>query len=118
MVMASNTEMIEVLGGRIGSSAPNAPGAPPQVLNVTVVGEVFGQVATAEAPLTLRRLGDIDGDGVITASDNLEMNKTLNGLATLTGIGLRELDLTGDGAAVDAEDKLVINQVLNGNPVP
>ena len=86
-------------------------------LNVTVVGLTTGQEVTVDVPISLRPLGDIDGDGAATASDKLEMNKNLNGLATLPGIGLRELDLTGDGV-VNAEDKLVINQILNGIAVP
>ena len=105
---------IDILGGRRGESiAPLY-----QALTVTVAGQQRGQVATVNVPLVLRTLGDIDGDGAVTAADKLQMNKALNGLATLPGIGLRELDLTGDGVTVNAEDKLVINQVLNGLAVP
>ena len=106
-------QTVNVLGGRRDiSTAGN------YTLNVTVAGTPGGLTATANVSLILRKLGDIDGDGAVTASDKLEMNKSLNGLATLPGIGLRELDLTGDGTTVNAEDKLAINQVLNGLVVP
>ena len=88
------------------------------MLNVTVTGTPGGQTATVDVPLSLRLLGDITGDGIVNASDKLEINKKLNGLATLPGIELRHLDLSGDGALVNAEDKLAINQVLNGLIVP
>ena len=104
---------VEVFGGRRDLVAAGT-----YTLNVTVVGLFSGREATVNVPLSLRLLGDIDGDGAITASDKLEMNKTLNGLAVLPGVTLRDLDLTGDGVTVDAEDKLVMNQVLNGLAVP
>ena len=120
-IVAGTPQTGSVLGGMRGATTPSAfvSGAyVPYLLNVTVTGSPAGQTATVDVPLVLRMLGDIDGDGAVTATDKLEMNKTLNGLATLPGIGLRELDLTGDGATVNAEDKLVINQVLNGLAVP
>jgi len=88
------------------------------MLNVTVTGTPGGQTATVDVPLRLRLLGDIVEDGLVNASDKLEMNKKLNGLANLPGLTLRDLDLSGDGALVNAEDKLAINQVLNGLVVP
>ena len=112
-IVPGTPQTVNALGGRRDLSL-----AGNYTLNVTVTGTPGGQTATADVPLTLRLLADIDGDGSVTASDKLEMNKSLNGLATLPGIGLRELDLTGDGATVNAEDKLVINQVLNGLIVP
>jgi hypothetical protein len=108
-------------GGQRDASTPSSfsGGAyQPYILNVTVSGMTRGQTAHADVPLVLRRLGDIDGDGLVNSADKLEINKKLNGLANLPGITLRDLDLTGDGALVNAEDKLAINQVLNGLAVP
>ena len=116
LVGAELVGQVDILGGRRGQSIASAPLY--HVLTITVTGQERGQVATVNVPLALRNLADINGDGAVTASDKLEMNKNLNGLATLPGIGLRELDLTGDGTTVNAEDKLVINQVLNGLIVP
>jgi alpha-tubulin suppressor-like RCC1 family protein len=106
---------LDLFGGRTDNSTA---GTVPHTLTATVSGSPGGQVATADVPLVLRRLGDIDGDGLVNSADKLEINKCLNGLATLPGITLRDLDLTGDGALVNAEDKLAINQVLNGLTVP
>ena len=106
------TQSIDLFGGRIGDPAATAGQV---TMAVTVTGRIHGQSATAEVPLRLRMLGDIDGSDTVDAADKLEMNKSLNGLATLPGIGPRDLDLTGDGA-VNAEDKLRINRFLNGLP--
>ena len=113
VIMPGTPEVIQILGGRRDTTTPGS-----YTLRVTVTGSPYFEEAERNVPLVLRHLADIDGDGAVTATDNLEMNKALNGLATLPGIGLRELDLTGDGATVNAEDKLVINQILNGLVVP
>ena len=63
---------------------------------------------------TRRKLGDIDGDGSVTAMDKLEMNKKLNGL--YTPYPNRAFDLDGD-ASINAVDKLILNQILNGIPL-
>jgi hypothetical protein len=102
-----------IRGARTGAATSGTA-----ILDVMVRGNSSEHAAPATVTLALRRLGDINGDGAVTAEDKLEMNKKLNGLANLPGIGLRELDLTGDGATVTAEDKLVINQILNGLTVP
>lgn len=119
---------IDICGGRVGESTPSPVGPPgdptlvPYTLTVVVSsfqdGIPTGRTASADLLLRLRKLADIDGDGDVTAPDKLEMNKYLNGLANLPGIGLHALDLTDDGITVNAEDKLVINQVLNGLAVP
>jgi len=104
---------VDILGGLRTTAVPGT-----YTINVTVTGTPGGQVATQNVTLKLRLLGDIVEDGIVNASDKLEMNKKLNGLANLPGITLRDLDLSGDGALVNAEDKLAINQVLNGLIVP
>lgn len=119
--MAGATEEMQIIGGRIGSSTASAAAGgvyQPHMLTVTVAGLVNGQTAPVDVPLVLRRFGDVTGDGQVNAEDKLEINKNLNGLAAMPGVGLRELDLTGDGAVVNAEDKLAVNQVLNGLGVP
>lgn len=101
-----------VRGGPQGSG----PGA--NELTISVAGVEKGGVGAVAIAITIRPLGDINGDGVVTAEDKLEMNKFLNGLATLPGIGLRELDLTGDGETVNVDDKIILNRILNGLAVP
>ena len=120
-IVPGTPQAVSVLGGRRNTTVPSpfVGGAyQPYTLNVTVTVTPSSRSAMVNVPLVLRMLCDIDGDGAVTAADKLEMNKSLNGLATLPGIGLRELDLTGDGTTVNAEDKLILNQVLNGLLVP
>lgn len=102
-----------LVGGLRGNCTPDQIS-----VDVLVRGTTSLQAAPAVVTLTLRKLGDVDGDGLVNASDKLEINKKLNGLSTLPGIELRNLDLSGDGVLVNAEDKLAINQVLNGLAVP
>jgi hypothetical protein len=104
---------VDVLGGPRTTSTPGA-----YTLTITLTGQTRGQSGTTDLTLELRLLGDIVPDGIVNASDKLEMNKRLNGLANLPGVTLRDLDLSGDGTLVNAEDKLAINQVLNGLVVP
>jgi len=111
--ISSGSATVDILGGLRTTAVPGT-----YTLNVSVTGGSLGQAATQDVTLKLRLLGDIVEDGIVNASDKLEMNKKLNGLANLPGITLRDLDLSGDGALVNAEDKLAINQVLNGLIVP
>jgi hypothetical protein len=110
---SANPLVWTIRGGQRGAATPGSV-----TLDVLVRGVTSGLASPAVCELTLRALGDVDGDGLVNSADKLEMNKRLNGLANLPGITLRALDLSGDGALVNAEDKLAINQVLNGLVVP
>jgi hypothetical protein len=114
IAMSGTSQTVEILGGRLGASVPSTAADPAYTLTVRVTSSPSGQQDTADVELTLRPLGDIDGDLQVDAQDKLELNKQLNGLATLPGITFRDLDLTGDGVNVDASDKLIMNQRLNG----
>ena len=57
--------------------------------------------------------GDINGDGNIDQSDNLEMNRKMNGIYTIYSDDL--FDLNRDGQ-VDQQDRLILNRLLNGIP--
>ena len=83
---------------------------PAKVL-VTVTGAGSGGVDSREIAFDVRTLGDATGDGRTDAMDKLEMNKSLNGMATQ--VNVTDLDLNGDGV-VTAADKLMLNQILNG----
>jgi hypothetical protein len=87
-------------------------------VNVVLIGTDVGGRGEGTHAFTVRMLGDVNYDNTVDAQDKLEINKSLNGLATLPGITVRDLDLTGDGVNVDAQDKLIINQILNGLTVP
>jgi len=110
-----HTLTAQVLGGRVGSSTPGAAGAP-YTLTVTVTGDASHASTSANIPLTLRYIGDVDGSGAPGAQDKQFFNQRLNNVPT--PYPDRCYDLTGNGGAPNAEDKQVMNQVLNGVPLP
>lgn len=106
---------VEIDGGPMVTSTPSPAGGPPYTITVILAGGVSEQPDACNVLLTLRTLGDVNGDATVDTSDKLEINRELNGIATTAT--LRELDLTGDGT-VDTNDKLQVNRVLNGILVP
>lgn len=102
--------IVNVLGGRIGSSTPSAPAS--RTLNVTVLDQTYGRSASADVGLALRVIGDITGDGHLNALDKAHMTAWLNGVP-LSGDTVRHLDLNGDGN-VNAIDKVLLTRQLNG----
>jgi dockerin type I repeat protein len=110
-----NVVTVEIDGGLLSTSVPSPAGGPPYTITVILAGGVSGQSDACNVLLTLRQLGDVNGDATVDTSDKLEINRELNGIATTAT--LRELDLTGDGT-VDTNDKLQVNRVLNGIAVP
>jgi hypothetical protein len=106
--LTANPLVVDLVGGRINASVPRRE---PYVLTVRLTGLQSGQSVTAEVPLQLRALGDVTGDGLITAEDKLALNQALNGRPTPEP--RRALDLDGDGL-VNAADKLLVNTLLNG----
>ena len=81
---------------------------------MALAGQAAGHASIA-VPVTVRTLGDVNGDTVVDTSDKVEMDRFLNGI--VTPMTLRELDLTGNGV-IDTEDKLVVNRLLNGIVIP
>ena len=67
--------------------------------------------------MTVRLLGDVNGDGQVAGTDKLAMEKALNQIPT--GLDNRFFDLNGDGAnPPTGSDKLILNKVPNGLPIP
>lgn len=87
-------------------------------LNVEVEGAEHGGEGYATAWLTVCPLGDINGDMEVNIDDKGQLNNCLNGLAVSPGVGLRDLDLTGDGTNVNIDDLAILNNLLNGLWVP
>ena len=100
-----------IRGGRIGSSVPG-----PVTLDVLARGNTSAAAAAATISLTLRALGDVNGDGAVDASDLAVLDQRLNGLYG-GALAQRAFDLTGDGY-VTAADRVVLNMVINGVTVP
>lgn len=87
-------------------------------LVATVTGVDQGGEGDAGTGMIVRPLGDINGDGAVTAADKLEINRKLNGQTNSPGVEFDGLDLTGDGLRINAEDKLILNAILNGLVAP
>ncbi len=79
-------------------------------LAITVTGTVAGE-GTGTDSITVRRLGDINGDGFVTPTDKGVLNARLNGL-TVTA-PTQALDINADGS-VAPTDKGLLNAILNG----
>ncbi|MBN2581613.1 MAG: leucine-rich repeat domain-containing protein [Planctomycetes bacterium] len=83
-------------------------------LRVTVTGNVAGET-TVDVPITVRPLGDIDGNGGAEPTDMSALINKLNGLDT-SGFPDRAFDLDSNGGAEPGDLSLLIN-VLNGLPL-
>ncbi len=79
-------------------------------LAITVTGTVAGE-GTGTSSITVRRLGDINGDGFVTPTDKGVLNARLNGLTVEASD--RALDVNADGS-VAPTDKGLLNAILNG----
>ena len=77
---------------------------------------------SADAPYTvvvkeasaISRLGDVDGDGTVTAKDALMIMQTINEERILTDDEFKRADLNGDGV-LNSTEALRILQYINGN---
>lgn len=106
---------IPVRGGRRGPEGAGGSLGPAQ-LDFTVTayrdGLPTGRTASATVTISLRPLGDVDGDGSVGGSDKQIMNNGLNGVTD--GFVTRQFDLNGDGSGPGGADKQILNTVLNG----
>ncbi len=89
--------------------------AGPLTLRVTVTGNVSGE-QTIDLPMTVRRLGDIDGSGAPEPSDVSLLIMKLNGIPP-EGYDDSAFDLDTNGAAEPTDVQILMN-VLNGLPIP
>jgi hypothetical protein len=98
-----------------GLRSDGAAGTGPLVLRVTATGDVSGQ-AFADVAMTVRKLGDIDGNGGAEPGDMSLLVNRLNGIDT-SGLPACAFDLDTNGGAEPGDMSLLVN-VLNGMPVP
>jgi hypothetical protein len=85
-------------------------------LHVVVTSDL-GTTGQTDLVLAVRRLGDINGDGVVTTADRVALNLRLNGLYS-GPLSDRAFDLNHDGLLSAAADRALLNAVLNGLPTP
>jgi hypothetical protein len=106
----------KIVGGQHAAEAAGPKGqSAAATVQVTVQGTDRGGTGTTTATLTVRHLGDTNGDGFVNAEDKLALNQRLNGVTS--ACTLRGADLDADGL-VNSLDKLIVNLVLNGLTVP
>ena len=90
-------------------------GTGPLTLQVTVLADVSGQVVL-DLPLTVRPLGDVDGNGAPEPGDVSLLIMKLNGTPP-AGYDDRAFDLDANGGS-EPGDVQILNNILNGLPVP
>jgi hypothetical protein len=110
----ANPLIWDILGGNGALVPPDPFGA--VTLDVQVTGNEFGGTGSTQANLTVQKLTDITGEGIIGLQDKVQLNKRLNGLPT-PGYVLRHFDFDVDGLC-GLKDKVIMNKFLNGLPVP
>jgi len=102
----------EIVGSRRGDGA-----AGEVTLQVLVDGvDVGGEGATTKT-LTVRLLGDVDGNGGAEPGDVQLLINELNGLPNPEGIHVKAFDIDANGGAEPGDVQVLMN-VLNGLPVP
>ena len=87
----------------------------PLTLQVVASGNV-SQVVAVEVPFTVRRLGDIDGNGAPEPGDVMTLIMKLNGNPP-AGYHDKAFDLDANGAAEPGDVQILMN-LLNGQPIP
>jgi len=84
-------------------------------LHVAVTGNL-GNAGAADLAITVRRLGDINGNGDLAGAGRNLLNLRLDQLS-VGGLPDRAFDLNHDGY-VDTADRVLLNKILNGQTVP
>jgi hypothetical protein len=109
--MAAATETLTVHGRQF---SPSPAGRGSHTISVTVRGQLYYQEDSASLTLTLRQLGDIDGNGAADLTDAAWLNDRINTVAS--PFSLRAYDLDGNGGA-DLTDRALLNDVVNSVPI-
>ena len=85
------------------------------VIEVQVTGDIAGE-AEGEVTVEVRRLGDLNGSRTVNMMDKALLMKRLNQMPT--GLPDRVFDLDGNGVPATAQDKAIMNALLNGFKLP
>ena len=105
--------LVKHIVGGLRTDGTTATGA--LALEVTVTGDVTGD-QTELLPFTVRRLGDVDGNGGAEPGDVSALILALNGIPP-AGVTPEAVDLDANGGAEPGDVSVLIN-VLNGQPIP
>ena len=111
-----------LVGGRVSGTVTGAANlgvlTGSCTVTVTVIGNQSGlsNPAAATVMITVRPLGDINNNGQVDNMDLAILNARLNAFAIAPQTDT-DCDLSGDGS-VTAADRVRLNLILNGVPVP
>jgi hypothetical protein len=102
-----------------GLRSDGAAGSASQIATVELTAEVHGAdvggTGTVSAVMVVRRLGDVNGNGVVDTTDQSYMNQRLNSL--WQPLADRAFDFSGNGV-VDTTDRMVLQNIMNSLLVP
>lgn len=100
--------VIDVIGGYMSATVNNSGAAE---LKVVVTGDKGG-VAIETVTITVRRLGDVNGNGLVEPNDKSALNNRLNGVI-MNNIESRAFDINADGY-IEPNDQSLLNNLING----
>jgi hypothetical protein len=81
-------------------------------VKVTVIGNDYGNTATAEIEFGIALLGDVDNNGVVDLQDRVLVNAFWR-LGPIEPLSLRDCDVNCDGV-VDVTDRAIVNAIFQG----
>ncbi|MBN2584398.1 MAG: hypothetical protein JXL80_15155 [Planctomycetes bacterium] len=99
-----------------GMRSDGRQGTGPLSVSVHVTGLDNGHICSADLPLVVRPLGDIDGNGGVEPGDLSAMIQALNGMPP-AGYEPRAFDLDANGGA-EITDYMLLIRALNGQAIP
>lgn len=82
---------------------------------LTVEGDDGTSRLTDRFQATVTKLGDSNGDGLITPADVLFVYQVINGKVTVTEIQKKALDMNGDGVLTAADASLMMKTYTSGS---
>ncbi len=85
-----------------------SPGGMTYIATVTVTGDDFGNIGTATVPITVRVLGDVNGDGCTDSTDVAMISDVIDGEITDLAI-ITAADINCDGANTAADQQIAFS---------
>ncbi len=89
-----------------------SPGGMTYIATVTVTGDDFGNIGTATVPITVRVLGDVNGDGCTNSTDVAIIAAVVDGEVTDPAT-ITAADINCDGANSAADQQIAVSVANN-----
>ncbi|MFQ5502525.1 MAG: dockerin type I domain-containing protein, partial [Phycisphaerae bacterium] len=114
---------VEIMGGNTVHASFKPPERPafspgdlPYIVTVTITGNDEGNVGKAVFPITVRALGDVNGDRCVASADSAIITQVEDGLESNPDLMLAA-DVNCDGSA-DGFDRQIVDTFLNEGVCP